>query len=95
MHDIISIFVYINYHLVLQLNIYSIKGTISTNVFYGVEILLSTWCIWRLLGPKKDRNLANLRANLVEFLAFKKLNYWLGHSVPIKSSTVIIKDSCS
>ena len=40
----------------------------------------------RFLSPKKGRNLAISRQIWFNF-EFKKVIYWLGHSVPIKSST--------
>ena len=58
--------------------------------FYSCIIIIN--CIrlktfWRFLGPKKCRNLVISGQIWLNF-GFKKVIYWLGHSVPIKSSTV-------
>ena len=39
--------------------------------------------------PEKGSKFGNFSTNLVEFSTSKKVINWLGHSVPIKSSTSI------
>ena len=69
-HDIFSIFLYINYHLVVQINSCSINGTIRTSVLYSVVILLFAWCSSkkRMIG---NRNVLPTFRNMISSNAKK------------------------